>query len=65
MQARFAMDNTEEKLSQAECGRLGGYRAVTSKSMLLVLCSQLKLIRDIPTAEKVLQLPSKIMAAAK
>jgi len=27
VQARFAMDNTEEKLSQAECGRLGGYRA--------------------------------------
>ena len=42
-----------------------GIGHVTSKSMLLVLCSQLKLIRDIPTAEKVLQLPSKIVAAAK
>ena len=42
-----------------------GIGHVTSKSMLLVLCSQLKLIRDIPTAEKVLQLPSKIVVATK
>ena len=42
-----------------------GVGHVTSKSMLLVLCSQLKLIRDIHTAEKVLQLPSKVVTVAK
>ena len=42
-----------------------GIGHVTSKSMLLVLCSRLQLIRDIPTAEKVLQLPAKIREAAK
>ena len=42
-----------------------GVGHVTSKSMLLVLCSQLQLIRDIPTAEKVLLLPSHARQTAE